>query len=79
MRNHMLADNTQRSGISLNLEIEKLNINNIKKNDMKKNDTIRKNINSDIELRSGKIRNLLDKIPSSLVRWGTVVIVAVIV
>lgn len=24
MRNYMLADNTQRSGISLNLEIEKL-------------------------------------------------------
>lgn len=44
---------------------------------MKENDTIHKNINSDIELRSEKIRNLLGEIPSSLVRWGTLVIVAV--
>ena len=32
---------------------------------------------SDIELRSEKIRNLLGEIPPALVRWGTVMIVAV--
>ena len=32
---------------------------------------------SDIELRSEKVRNLLGEIPPSLVRWGTVIIVAV--
>lgn len=32
---------------------------------------------SDIELRSEKVRNLLGEIPSSLVRWGTVIIIAV--
>lgn len=32
---------------------------------------------TEIELRSEKVRNLLGEIPSSLVRWGTVVIVAV--
>lgn len=31
----------------------------------------------DIELRSEKVRNLLGEIPPSLVRWGTVIIVAV--
>lgn len=33
--------------------------------------------NSDIELRSEKVRNLLSKMPPSLVRWGTVIIVAI--
>ena len=32
---------------------------------------------SDIELRSEKVRNLLGEIPPLLVRWGTVIIVAV--
>ena len=32
---------------------------------------------SEIELRSEKVRNLLGEIPSSLVRWGTVIIVAI--
>ena len=31
----------------------------------------------DIALRSEKVRNLLGEIPPSLVRWGTVIIVAV--
>lgn len=31
----------------------------------------------DIELRSEKVRNLLGEIPPSLVRWGTVIIVAI--
>ena len=31
----------------------------------------------DIALRSEKIRNLLGEITSSLVRWGTVIIVAI--
>lgn len=44
---------------------------------MKENNTIRKNVNSDIELRSEKVRNLLGEIPPSFVRWGTVIIVAV--
>lgn len=30
-----------------------------------------------IELRSEKVRNLLGEIPPSLVRWGTVIIVAI--
>lgn len=30
-----------------------------------------------IELRSEKVRNLLGEIPHSLVRWGTVIIVAI--
>lgn len=30
-----------------------------------------------IELRSEKVRTLLGEIPSSLIRWGTVVIVAI--
>ena len=45
---------------------------------MKENDTIRKNLNSDIELRSEKVRNLLGEIPSSLVRWGTVIIIDIL-
>ena len=45
---------------------------------MKENDTTRKNLNSDIELRSEKVRNLLGEIPSSLVRWGTVIIIAIL-
>ena len=32
---------------------------------------------SEIELRSEKVRNLLGEIPPSLVRWGTVIIVAI--
>lgn len=32
---------------------------------------------SDIELRSEKVRNLLGEIPPALVRWGTVIIVAI--
>lgn len=31
----------------------------------------------EIELRSEKVRNLLGEIPPSLVRWGTVIIVAI--
>lgn len=30
-----------------------------------------------IELRSEKVRNLLGEIPPALVRWGTVIIVAI--
>lgn len=30
-----------------------------------------------IELRSEKVRNLLSEIPPALVRWGTVIIVAI--
>lgn len=37
-----------------------------------------KNIkNNEIELRSEKVRNLLGEIPPALVRWGTVIIVAI--
>lgn len=32
---------------------------------------------SNIELRSEKVRNLLGEIPPALVRWGTVIIVAI--
>lgn len=32
---------------------------------------------NEIELRSEKVRNLLGEIPPSLVRWGTVIIVAI--
>lgn len=32
---------------------------------------------NDIELRSEKVRNLLGEIPPALVRWGTVIIVAI--
>lgn len=38
---------------------------------------MRKKRPSDIELRSEKVRNLLGEIPPSLVRWGTVIIVAI--
>lgn len=31
----------------------------------------------DMELRSEKVRNLLGEIPPSLIRWGTVIIVAI--
>lgn len=33
--------------------------------------------NTEIELRSEKVRRLLGEIPPSLVRWGTVIIVAI--
>lgn len=33
--------------------------------------------NNDIELRSEKVRTLLGEIPSSLVRWATVVIAVI--
>lgn len=33
--------------------------------------------NNDIELRYEKVQKLLGEVPSSLVRWGTVVIVAI--
>ena len=33
--------------------------------------------NNDIELRSEKVQKLLGEVPSSLVRWGTVVVVAI--
>lgn len=32
---------------------------------------------TEIELRSEKVRNLLGEIPPSLVRWGTAIIVAI--
>ena len=32
---------------------------------------------TEIELRSEKVRNLLGEIPPSLLRWGTVIIVAI--
>lgn len=35
------------------------------------------NKNSNMELRSEKVRNLLGEIPPVLVRWGTVIIVAI--
>ncbi len=39
---------------------------------------MKKNIeNSNIELRSEKVRNLLGEIPPTLVRWGTVIIIAI--
>jgi len=33
--------------------------------------------NNNTELHSEKVRNLLGEIPSALVRWGTVIIVAI--
>lgn len=36
------------------------------------------NKNKEIELRSEKVRNLLGEIPPSLVRWGTVIIVTIL-
>ena len=38
---------------------------------------MRKKRPSDIELRSEKVRNLLGEIPPSLVKWGTVIVVAI--
>lgn len=38
---------------------------------------MRKKRPCDIELRSEKVRNLLGEIPPSLVRWGTIIIVAI--
>ncbi len=38
----------------------------------------KKKSSEEIELRSEKVRNLLGKIPPSLVRWSTVIIVAII-
>ena len=36
-----------------------------------------KKTSNEIELRSEKVRNLLGEIPSSLIRWGTVIIIAI--
>lgn len=44
---------------------------------MKQNNSYRKNNSNDIELRSEKVRNLLSEIPPFLVKWGTVIIVAI--
>ncbi len=38
---------------------------------------MKKKISNDIELRSVKVRDLLGEIPPALVRWGTVIIVAI--
>lgn len=38
---------------------------------------MKKKISNDIELRSEKVRYLLGEIPPALVRWGTVIIVAI--
>ena len=38
---------------------------------------MKKKISNDIELRSEKVRDLLGEIPPALVRWGTVIIVAI--
>lgn len=35
------------------------------------------NSHDNIELRSEKVRNLIGEIPPSLIRWGTVIIVAI--
>lgn len=37
----------------------------------------KKKSSNEIELRSEKVRNLLREIPSSLIRWGTVIIIAI--
>lgn len=37
----------------------------------------KKKSSEEIELRSEKVRNLLGEIPSSLIRWGIVIIVSV--
>ena len=37
----------------------------------------KKKSSNEIELRSEKVRNLLGEIPSSLIRWGTVIIIAI--
>ena len=44
---------------------------------MKEIDIKQKNVCNDIELRSEKVRNLLGEIPPALVRWGSVIIVAI--
>lgn len=36
-----------------------------------------KKLSNEIELRSEKVRNLLGEIPSSLIGWGTVIIIAI--
>ena len=38
---------------------------------------MKKKTSNDIELRSEKVRELLGEIPPALVRWGTVLIVAI--
>ena len=38
---------------------------------------MKKKISNDIELRSEKVLDLLGEIPPSIVRWGTVIIVAI--
>lgn len=43
----------------------------------KMKDINQKDVSSDIELRSEKVRNLLGEIPPLLVRWGMVIIVAI--
>ena len=37
----------------------------------------KKKSSNEIELRSEKVSNLLGEIPSSLIRWGTVIIIAI--
>lgn len=37
----------------------------------------KKKSSNEIELRSEKVRNLLGEIPSSLIRWGMVIIIAI--
>lgn len=37
----------------------------------------KKKSSEEIELRSEKVRNLLGEIPPSIIRWGTVIIVAI--
>lgn len=44
---------------------------------METKDKHRQEAGCDIELRSEKVRQLLGEIPPTLVRWGTVIIVAV--
>lgn len=39
----------------------------------------KKKSSEEIELRSEKVRNLLGEIPPSLIRWGTVIIVAIFI
>ena len=38
----------------------------------------KKKSSNEIELRSEKVRNLLGEIPSSLIRWGTVIIITIL-
>ena len=44
---------------------------------MKEIDIKQKKVCNDIELHSEKVRNLLGEIPPALVRWGSVIIVAI--